>query len=87
MAWRIVKQPNGRYARWSDIVDDFTHMEMTREEAIDVCRGYPGMGAAESEQKVANAEREPWRWVDELATMRELGKRREAERRERYDTA
>ena len=29
MAWRIVKQPNGRYARFSDIVDHFTHQNYT----------------------------------------------------------
>lgn len=85
MAWRIVVQPNGKYARWSDIVDDFTHMEMTREEALAECRQHVGMGELESERKVANAEREPWRWADELQTLRELGKRREAEKRERYE--
>lgn len=25
MAWRIVRQPNGKLARFSDIVDNFTH--------------------------------------------------------------
>jgi hypothetical protein len=35
MAWRIVKQPNGLYARFSDIVDNFTHYNMDRNEAIE----------------------------------------------------
>ena len=30
----IVKQPNGRYARWSSIVDDFTHMNYKRDEMV-----------------------------------------------------
>jgi hypothetical protein len=38
MGWRIVKQPNGRLARFSDVVDDFTHMDLTEQEARDVCR-------------------------------------------------
>ena len=37
MAWRIVKQPNGLLARFSDIVDDFTHTDMTYEEALALC--------------------------------------------------
>jgi hypothetical protein len=37
MGWRIVKQPNGLYARFSDIVDDFTHGGLTEDEAVRVC--------------------------------------------------
>jgi len=33
---RIIKQPNGLLARFSDIVDNFTHYDMTPEEAIEV---------------------------------------------------
>jgi hypothetical protein len=40
MAWRIVKQPNGLYARWSDIVDMFTDMNMTRAQALKRVRQY-----------------------------------------------
>ena len=46
MAWRIVKQPNGLLARFSDIVDNFTHMEMTPEEALDVCMENMGRSSA-----------------------------------------
>lgn len=31
MAWRIVKQPNGLFASFSDIVDHFTYTDMTQE--------------------------------------------------------
>ena len=37
MAWRIVKQPNGLLARFSDVVDHFTHIDMTEAEALEVC--------------------------------------------------
>ena len=37
MAWRIVKQPNGLYARFSDVVDSFTHMNMKEAQAFEVC--------------------------------------------------
>ncbi len=37
MAWRIVQQPNGKLARFSEIVDDFTDVDMTYEEALDEC--------------------------------------------------
>ena len=33
MAWRFVQQPNGKLARFSDIVDHFTDVDMTDSEA------------------------------------------------------
>ena len=52
MAWRIVKQPNGLLARFSDIVEAFTHYNMTKEEAIEVCWGECDMGIQSAESKV-----------------------------------
>jgi hypothetical protein len=53
MGWRIVKQPNGLLARFSDIVDHFTHYDMTEEEALDVCLGGAmGVGREEARAKV-----------------------------------
>ena len=60
MAWRIVKQPNGKYARFSEVVDDFTHGDMTREEALELCREYMGRQDAERKVKNADDERDPW---------------------------
>jgi hypothetical protein len=37
MGWRIVKQLNGKLARFSDIVDNFTHANLSEEEAIEMC--------------------------------------------------
>lgn len=58
MGWRIVKQPNGRYARWSDVVDNFTDINMSRSEALEVCRQQPGMGTREAEAQVGKADRD-----------------------------
>ena len=80
MAWRIVRQPNGKLARFSDIVDDFTEMDMTRAEALDLCRIY-NMGIKESRRKVQAGVEDwkPWtvgvrgdgtdRWEDCLRTI------------------
>lgn len=34
MANRAIKQPNGMYARFSEVVDDFTIMNLYREELL-----------------------------------------------------
>ena len=49
MAWRIVQQPNGKLARFSDVCDDFTDVDMTFGDAIDecICRGMSVMDAIE----------------------------------------
>lgn len=37
----IAKQPNGLYCRYSSIVDNITHHNMTEEEYIELCaEGY-----------------------------------------------
>jgi len=50
VAWRIVQQPNGLFARFSEVVDDFTHYDMTKEAAIECCREY--LGRSDAEEKV-----------------------------------
>jgi hypothetical protein len=37
MTWRIVQQPNGKYARFSEIVDAFTMYDMTMDGALVCC--------------------------------------------------
>ena len=64
MAWRIVRQPNGYYARFSEIVDDFTVYDMTRAEAIVCCRREQGMGKLESGPKLRRADSNP-KWFEE----------------------
>ena len=75
MAWRIVKQPNGLYARFSDVVDNFTDFGMTRDEAIECCIDCPGgMGRDEAEQKVARAEESTasGRWDEAFRIIKEI---------------
>ena len=36
MGSHIVKQPNGRFARFSSVVDDFTHMNMSVRQMVDL---------------------------------------------------
>ena len=33
----IAKQPNGLYCRYSEVVDNITHHNMTEEEYIELC--------------------------------------------------
>lgn len=80
MAWRIVKQPNGLLARFSDIIDDFTDMNMTEAEALELCRAY-GMSEEDAKRKVLAGVQDwkPWtvgvpgigmeRWNDSLTRI------------------
>ena len=70
MAWRIVKQPNGKYARFADPVDNFTHYNMTREEAVKYCQDE--MGLVEGEEKVHRADENPGRFNEELGTVQAI---------------
>ena len=60
MAWRIDKQPNGKFARFSDIVDDFTHLNMTEAEALEVCVMECGERTAKQKVKNAVEDIKPW---------------------------
>jgi hypothetical protein len=74
MAWRIVKQPNGLYARFSTVVDNFTDFGMTREEALECSVKWLTEAARiehEAAQKVERADLSPERWEAELKTIRE----------------
>jgi len=54
MAWRIVRQPNGLFARFSDVVDHFTHYDMDEHEVLAVCAG-KGMCEISSQEKLQSA--------------------------------
>lgn len=70
MAWRFIQQPNGKFARFSDVVDDFTHYDMTEADAVYLCRHDHEMSQAEAEIKVANALSEPSRFEDAIESIR-----------------
>ena len=87
MAWRVVKQPNGLYAIFSEVVDDFTVYDMTREQAVQECyqKMVRGMDV-EAEAKVARAEAAPQRFEQEIATVRAIHGEKEALERRRQLT-
>lgn len=70
MAWRIVQQPNGKFARFTEVVDDFTHWDMSHADAVYLCRHDHEMSQAEAEAKVANALSEPSRFEDAIESIR-----------------
>lgn len=90
MGWRFVKQPNGKLARFSDIVDHFTHYNMTVGEAIDYCLR-EGMNGHQAQIKVQAGvdDHKPWttvpgegneRWLDSLDTIEVIhGKKERSE--------
>lgn len=55
MAWRIVRQPNGLLARFSEVCDGFTDIHLTRPQALALCR--KSMPHAEAVYKVECGER------------------------------
>ena len=65
MSIHIVQQPNGRYARFSTIVDDFTHINMTEEEVALV---FPEKNKQEVEDVIKRANNNPKGWKSACAT-------------------
>lgn len=57
----ITKQPNGKYCRFSGVVDCPTHINMTREDYINMC-----MERAKKEaEDVLENYLKPFEWVEE----------------------
>lgn len=50
MAWRFIRQPNDLLARFSEVVDDFTHYDLSEAEAYDLA--LDEMGRADAREKV-----------------------------------
>ena len=76
MGQRIVKQPNGKYAAFSDPVDHFVVYDMTREEAVQYCVDESDLGPKGSQEKVQHADDDrtwegtPGRYEDCMKTIR-----------------
>lgn len=80
MAWKFVRQPNGKLARWSDVVDNFTHMGLSEDDAL-LCARDEGCTPEQASRKVLAAveDHKPWcpgvkgsgtdRWDDCLSTI------------------
>ena len=82
MAWRIVKQPNGLLARFSDVVDDFTDGNMNEREAYRLCRGELGIDASKRKVRAGIEDHLPYtctpsedglyRWRESIETVRSI---------------
>lgn len=85
MAWRYVRQPNGRIAVFSDIVDNFTHYNLDDfAEPLAVWREKGGCcDCSHFRQKLARAD-DTGRWQESAKTVEQIhGKKaREAAERE-----
>ena len=67
MAWRFILQPNGKIARFSDVVDNITDYNMTKEEAIEFAKYH--LGTEDAIKKVERAYTDAKRWVKSLETI------------------
>jgi hypothetical protein len=61
MGWRIVRQPNGLLARFSDVVDNFTCYDMTVEEALLECQNRLGVEESKTKVQAGIEDHEPWK--------------------------
>lgn len=82
MGTRFVKQPNGLLARFSTVVDDFTHTNLTEHAAFDLCQTERDCSESAA-RKMVQAGMEDWkpwtngakgsgldRWQDALEKIR-----------------
>ncbi len=80
----IVLQPNGLFARFSSVVDTFTHVNLTINEVVLVCVERLEREGTETQQangvvlrRIQSAVLHPNRWRDGLDTVRMIhGKKR-----------
>ncbi len=69
MGWRFVTQPNGLLARFSEVVDDFTHYDLSWEEAISICTDDHKMYFEHAEIKVNRAAENPARFTEAIVSI------------------
>lgn len=60
MGWRIVRQPDGKLARWSDVVDNFTHYGLTESQALALCEDVMPSWEAAEKVRAGVEDHEPW---------------------------
>ena len=70
MTWWIVKQPNGGYARFSEVIDVFDILSMSRDQAVIFCVAEMGFEAGRA--KVQRADDNPQRWKEDLKLATDL---------------
>lgn len=71
MGWRFVRQPNGLFARFSEIVDDFTDYDLSVAEAVFLCMSEHALPKYVAEVKIQSAIDSPGlnRWNEALETI------------------
>ena len=73
MGWRFTKQPNNQLALFNDVLDDFTHLNMTEKEARTLAEQKCEMGnehIAKRKVDIALADSNLARWDDALRQVR-----------------
>lgn len=71
MGWRFVEQPNGKLARFSEIVDAFTEYDMTDNEAIELAIDEYNCGRKTATEKVQRArDAKGERWTEALRIIK-----------------
>lgn len=78
MGWRLVRQPDGKLARFSEVVDNFTHYDMTDAEAFEVCLEH--MGRRDAEAKIQRANNEPGRYAEAIRIIGRVHGKAEAKK-------
>jgi hypothetical protein len=71
MGWWVDKQPDGKYAIFSSVVDDFVVTDMTQEEAFKTCVERLidiERVRRDAQNMVARADENPERWATDCAT-------------------
>ena len=77
MGNRAIKQPNGLYARFSEIVDDFTHINCSREELWAFYRDEGGIECANG--KLQRADEDLNRFNEAIEVIANVHSKRLAE--------
>jgi hypothetical protein len=67
----ITKQPNGLYCRFSTVVDCPTHINMTKEDYINICME---RAREEAEEVLENYTR-PFEWIEEYFHPNNMSKK------------
>ena len=77
MPARGIKQPNGLYARFSTVVDDFTDWDCTREELWNIFQDEGGITFAN--RKMESADQHTYRFEEALRIIGALHGREKAD--------
>lgn len=69
MGKHVTKQPDGRYAIWSGVVDNFTVIAADRAEVEQYLFEYADLGKRSIERWIQNADEQTDRWREDLGWL------------------